>query len=278
LASVISDPGLLPADDLDFFPDLWRYFVGRRHMGDAERERLRNRLVAGHLFNNPPPSVRFLGVFDTVPGSTWDMLRLFTRLRFYDLKLDPSVEHAVHILAMDDDRNPSFSPLLWNGRSRPEQTIEQIWMPGVHSDVGGSSDATALGNIALLTMLNRLKKYCPEIEYDDDYIDTVKRQLMSARRMLITSERPGVARKLLLRRARQMGVHADEYIHPIVPLLLGQQIMLKGRFQTYRPANYSSLPIANLEEADGGFIAEASSNLLNRNTVVAGLRSIAGRM
>jgi uncharacterized protein (DUF2235 family) len=87
LTAVISDPGLLPADNLDFFPDLWRYFMGRRHLGDAERERLRDRLVR-QLFD-PPPSVRFLGVFDTVAGSTWDMLRLFHKTPFPRSQIGP---------------------------------------------------------------------------------------------------------------------------------------------------------------------------------------------
>jgi Uncharacterized alpha/beta hydrolase domain (DUF2235) len=54
-------------------------------------------------------------------------------------------------------------------RSKPE-AIEQIWMPGVHSDIGGNADGIFLSDVALLTMIERTKHYCKELIWDDGYI------------------------------------------------------------------------------------------------------------
>jgi Uncharacterized alpha/beta hydrolase domain (DUF2235) len=46
------------------------------------------------------------------------------------------VKAAVHILARDETRR-QFRAVLFEDKTRSEQILEQIWMPGVHSDVGG---------------------------------------------------------------------------------------------------------------------------------------------
>ncbi len=35
--------------------------------------------------------------------------------------------------------------------------MEQIWMPGVHSDVGGAYEHRILGDVSLITMIDRVK-------------------------------------------------------------------------------------------------------------------------
>jgi Uncharacterized alpha/beta hydrolase domain (DUF2235) len=65
------------------------------------------------------------------------------------------------LLAIDETRD-FFKPVYWTGLGpspdktvfRTKRTLEQIWMPGVHSDVGGAYDARHLGNLALQTMID----------------------------------------------------------------------------------------------------------------------------
>jgi hypothetical protein len=63
-------------------------------------------------------------------------------------------------LAIDECRS-FFRPLMWTGRKNDETHLEQIWIPGVHSDVGGAYTKRFLGNIALLTMIDRAIEKTP---------------------------------------------------------------------------------------------------------------------
>jgi hypothetical protein len=118
----VSDPGLLPVDNLDAFPELWRYFSDDR-LGEADRHQLLLK-IKSRLFS-PRPRIKFLGAFDTVAGSSWDLLNLFSMVRFKSLHLDEYLDAAVQILAIDDDRNPSFKPLLWDKKADPAMTKAQ---------------------------------------------------------------------------------------------------------------------------------------------------------
>ncbi|HEU0147505.1 MAG TPA: DUF2235 domain-containing protein [Bradyrhizobium sp.] len=177
-------------------------------------------------------------------------------------QLEPCVDNAVQLLAIDDNRNPSFSPLLWDGKA-PNQTVEQIWMPGVHADIGGCSDGRFLGNMALLTMLDRMKAHCPEVEFDDDYIGTVRRALQEAKSIAVTNERPGIGRKLLLRRRRMIGAASDEYVHPIVPALSGAKVLVRGRERVYQPRNLpNEMGTAEVGEPDLTVLLDTTKRLI----------------
>ena len=104
--------------------------------------------------------VDFLGVWDTVaalgvPNKTIGVLldRLpFARHRFHNFELSECVKHARHALAIDDERR-TFHPLLWDEKIGPEQTMKQVWFPGMHTDVGGGYPDRGLADIALEWMI-----------------------------------------------------------------------------------------------------------------------------
>jgi hypothetical protein len=52
---------------------------------------------------------------------------------------------------------------MWTGKKSDETHLEQIWMPGVHSDVGGAYTNRFLGNLALLTMIDRAIEKTPSV-------------------------------------------------------------------------------------------------------------------
>lgn len=101
--------------------------------------------------------VSFLGVFDTVGafGIPISVGRLnFQSINlFKDLTLAKNIEHAVHLVAIDESREP-FIPTLANKRNN----LEEVWFSGVHADIGGGYLDSRLGNITLDFMVNRLDK------------------------------------------------------------------------------------------------------------------------
>jgi len=103
--------------------------------------------------------IRFLGAWDTVAalGIPVKFLNVminavpFFRHDFQDLSLSESVEHARHALAIDDERK-IFHPVIWEPHLYDHQTLDQVWFPGVHTDVGGGYAEQGLSDIALAWM------------------------------------------------------------------------------------------------------------------------------
>lgn len=94
--------------------------------------------------------VHFIGVWDTV-----ESLVLHAGKRFHDARLNPDVAYAYHALAIDEMRR-DFAPFQWDEASvAGEQTVEQVWFAGCHSDVGGWFDERGLCHIALHWMLRK---------------------------------------------------------------------------------------------------------------------------
>ena len=95
----------------------------------------------------------FIGVWDTV-GS----LGHFYGKRFFDAKLRGNIKFAYHAISIDEKRK-KFPVNRWDETKErpPEQTIEQVWFPGVHSDVGGWYPEKGLSDSALKWMLLKAK-------------------------------------------------------------------------------------------------------------------------
>jgi uncharacterized protein (DUF2235 family) len=115
-------------------------------------------VLAGETFTNragqkAKPQVRFLGLWDVVAafGIPLDLGPLnFQRVNLgYKLKLGDHVRHCFHALALDEKRD-AFRP------TRVDDGY-QVWFRGVHSDVGGGNENTALSNLALAWMLRKAK-------------------------------------------------------------------------------------------------------------------------
>ena len=106
-------------------------------------------------------NVYFIGVWDTVGAlgvPTAGLLGWWTRRRsgFHDVKLGPGVKYAYHALAINERRGP-FKPTLWETSKHinPGQAVEQVWFPGVHSNIGGGYADTGLSDRALVWMINK---------------------------------------------------------------------------------------------------------------------------
>jgi uncharacterized protein (DUF2235 family) len=99
--------------------------------------------------------IAVVGVWDTV-GALGIPDDLFVGLNtrkfgFLDTALHPDVQSAFHALSIDERRS-EFAATLWD-KPVPGQQIEQVWFPGVHSDVGGGYGQTGLSDIAMGWMM-----------------------------------------------------------------------------------------------------------------------------
>ncbi|MGH3873388.1 MAG: DUF2235 domain-containing protein [Pseudonocardiaceae bacterium] len=112
----------------------------------------------------PRVPIRFLGVWDTVGSlgvpDTLGILDLFDvndRHRFHDTRLNSSIVHARHAVAMDETRGP-FIPTLWTGEQPGgDRSMRQVWFPGDHCDVGGGHLQTGLSDAALQWMIEEAR-------------------------------------------------------------------------------------------------------------------------
>lgn len=153
LAGLIAEFGMLHPRDIRHLPvliDRWDRTLGRESLADTVR------LVA--------VEVEFVGVFDSVMGGV-ESLSLFNPIRFKSSKLPGRCKHGVQILAIDENRT-FFKPKPWegampprtaSGHQGPDRYLRQIWMPGVHGDVGGTGDPV-WGRASLLAMTYYLDK------------------------------------------------------------------------------------------------------------------------
>lgn len=130
LAGLISHSGVpVRARDVEL---AWQLYLKR----DAESaDHLKQK---GDLFDIP---VEMLGVWDTVKTTTDE--------DFNDYKLPACVVAGYHAMAIDEKRR--FFPVLkWNADAR----VNQVWFPGVHSDVGGGYRECGLSDTALQWMID----------------------------------------------------------------------------------------------------------------------------
>jgi len=103
---------------------------------------------------DPHPVVSFLGVFDTVAAFGKPNLDKATRpvsdVVFENGTISPIIRNALHMVSLDENRL-AFRPTLMNQETR----VNEVWFPGVHSDIGGGYDKDGLSDNALSYMLDQ---------------------------------------------------------------------------------------------------------------------------
>jgi len=224
VSGIISKFGLLYPSKINWFSNVWSAFCGGQQLSDSEK--------SIHLY---PAKVRFLGAFDTVFGGSNEK-NMFHNLRFTDRNLEACVENAVHIIGLDEERG-RFSPLLWDKFTR-RQFIQQIWMPGTHGDIGGEhKEGNFFGDLALMTMLDRLNERVPEIGLQADFLTDLRSSIsssLSSLQNVSIHQEWNLKWKLihLFRRSKRVpkpDVDASQLQHPIVGILSSEKITVRGR-------------------------------------------------
>lgn len=105
--------------------------------------------------------VRLLGVFDTIAVLGDIGFEPDTKppsvVSFSNGTMSPGVEHAVHVVALDDQRS-AFQPALFNADPR----ILEVWFPGAHGDIGGGFWYSGLADLTLQFMMQEITKHCQD--------------------------------------------------------------------------------------------------------------------
>lgn len=117
-----------------------------------------------HIRTVVGPKIEFIGVWDTVDayGLPADELadlwhRVIYPIRFPNRRLSDLVLKACHAVSIDDER-PTFHPVLWDETKECNRDrIEQVWFPGVHSDVGGGYPRNGLSLVSLDWMISKVE-------------------------------------------------------------------------------------------------------------------------
>jgi len=230
LTGFITHSGLLKANFSSLIEHAWRYFTGAEATIDYASQR-------GSI-THPNVRIEFLGVWDTVTGP-YGRDEILKRYRFSNLKLDPSVNHGVQILSIDESRK-DFSPLLWSG-ARSDQTLEQIWIPGVHGDIGGGYNDAFLSTVSLMTMIDKLAQYCPSLSFDEKYIEGSLLPIIERENIVVNDEwKDYLPGKLLGQNECQRSVKdmqvSSQSGHPLTKLMQLRTVLLKGRITPYQPS------------------------------------------
>lgn len=156
---LVRNCGILRAEHGDRIGDAYRLYRARAKRTEPNAIEAQ---VFRRMHSHPDADIQFVGVWDTVGslGIPVDGLRLPVVAKlwsFHDTALSSRVRHAYHALAIDERRGP-FKPTLWQQQEHAtEQTLEQVWFAGVHSDVGGGYRDPALSEIPLLWMVDRAR-------------------------------------------------------------------------------------------------------------------------
>jgi uncharacterized protein (DUF2235 family) len=106
--------------------------------------------------------IQMIGVWDTVKALGWraPIVWRFSQPNheFHNHHLSDVVHHGYQALAIDETRR-AFSPEMWDDQSGWGGTVEQMWFPGTHGDVGGQlnghAESRPLSNLPLRWMLEK---------------------------------------------------------------------------------------------------------------------------
>ena len=161
--------------------------------------------------------IEMIGVWDTVKSLGLNMPWLWRlsvpKHAFHNHKLGDSVKHGYHALARDETR-VAYSPILWETNPEYPGRLVQMWFPGVHGDIGGQTgdffQARPLTYIPLVWMLEQAEAVglpLPE-EWQARFPRDPSAPSMGTFR--------GMARWLITRRPRAVGLDASERVHPSV--------------------------------------------------------------
>ncbi len=162
LAGLLHKLGVLPKNHAFYTPEAYKLY----------RDRVNDEAIADFraAHNSEDISINFIGVWDTV-GALGVPVGLFKRFNkryeFHEVSLTKNVEAAYQALAIDERRRP-FAPSLWELPENSPQILEQVWFPGVHSNIGGGYRKDGLANISLHWLVDKAEEQ--GLEFDREFL------------------------------------------------------------------------------------------------------------
>ena len=230
--------GILEDNHINMFAHVWAAYVGDAQVlvsgFNDDGSRTKEDAVDYKPFcSETDPKIEFLGVFETVSGGGRGLVADAQRIRIEARRLQANVKNALQLLAIDETR-AVFSPIMWTGLEPPPpgqegSFMEQIWMPGVHSDVGGAYENRILGDIALITMIDRAKAKT-KLGFDMKEVRKHNQKLLSPTNVRIHNEYANKYWYLASpwRVARSLNPNIiDQSIHPLGNYVQGKTVRYK---------------------------------------------------
>jgi uncharacterized protein (DUF2235 family) len=158
ISGLIRNSGILKIENLDLVQRA--YSIYRSRKPEFQPREIEATLFRKTFAVEETTIIRFIGVWDTV-GALGNPLFLHgflsNRNQFHDTELSTRISYAFHALAIDENRK-NFEATLWHQKpDSKNQVLEQVWFPGVHSDIGGGypENETGLSDSALQWMLEK---------------------------------------------------------------------------------------------------------------------------
>lgn len=162
LAGLIRNCGILKNNDLTLIKEAYRIYRTRNPVTDPNGT---ESLAFKQKNSYYDLRIKFIGVWDTV-GELGIPSRSFQwynkkKYQFHDTTLSSITDFAYQALAIDEKRS-NFMPTLWEKSAKViagqvQQTMEQVWFPGVHSNIGGGYPDQGLSDNTLNWMVNKAK-------------------------------------------------------------------------------------------------------------------------
>ncbi|MCO6425691.1 T6SS phospholipase effector Tle1-like catalytic domain-containing protein [Sinorhizobium meliloti] len=242
-ARLISDFGVLQSREIAAFSEMYEIFE------DACEQNYSEYINTAKLFHEkyskqlrePTPQVHFMGLFDCVCGPLDRDYANF--VRNIDRNLSENVVKFLHLMSLHDVRE--HFPLC---RLRPkEDQGEEIWMPGVHSDVGGGYSDDLIARVSLKTMayaLQRSKVALQRVEYGD--LSKSIFMMLKTSRTVINHE----GRVEYFRKHRTDYFDGDDKLHHLHKWLIGRRVRWKDEGETtYEDRLAGATDVSNLTES-----------------------------
>lgn len=185
LVGFIRNCGILKNNDFDLIKKAFNKYRDRAEDSSPDSDEM---IDFRNKYSYPLDRIKFIGVWDTVgalgiPVRWFQKFNLLTlNAQFHDCTLSSYIENAFHALAIDEKRD-IFKATLWNQsrnvtKDKP-QVLEQVWFPGVHSNVGGGYPDEGLSDISLLWMIRKAKT-CG-VNFDEEKIKQTVRPCVHAK-------------------------------------------------------------------------------------------------
>ncbi len=164
LAGLIRNCGILKNNDLSLIKEAYRIYRNRNPVTDPNSQEAIDFKQKYSYYENL--RIKFIGVWDTVGAlgipSRWFQWYNNKKYQFHDTTLSSITDFAYQALAIDEKRS-NFTPTFWEKsdkvmRGEVGQVMEQVWFPGVHSNIGGGYPDQGLSDITLNWMVNKAKQ------------------------------------------------------------------------------------------------------------------------
>jgi uncharacterized protein (DUF2235 family) len=131
------------------------YDVYRRNKKSTFKKALKK---LGDRYDILAAQIYGIGVWDTVGALGLPDLKknevAYDEHKYHNMMVPKACKLAYHALAIDEERR-TFEPIQFKKRAKSTTKVDEVWFPGMHSDVGGGYKTKVLSNLSLHWMASK---------------------------------------------------------------------------------------------------------------------------